>query len=301
MVWQLLKELLCTIQKADAYTIEANIGVLRRLLPHRRRDELQEILEDVQATSVAQKLIGPPLYTRGAVHIYTLWLSAGNVLQLTWSATARRGESYIAVPKKIQQQLHKPAAEDADIQDYAESAYGDKLLWDRSDDIVQYFLTDTDTGELIDSAVCGIDAEWDVLMNLNLYPQAVSLEMSILSVIAGRIACDEFIGGRASVVMVICNNCGGTITTRQSVTRCDFCFKECPVSAYDITRRWRSVNYRHKGIALPASTKVCLGAGWYKNEMIKLPRMATCKHYSDWAKTFQSQSLPDIPLRDIDL
>lgn len=301
MVWQLLHELLLSMQTAANMTIDANIGVLRILFPHRRRDELQDILAEVKRTSISVKLVGPPLYVRGAVHLYTLWAAADNDLKITWSRTGRTGSSYVRLPERQRSQLHKKIAEDADIMDYVESAYGDKLLWDRSIDVVQYFLVDTDNGDLLDVAVCGLDTDWDLLTNLQLYPQAVSIEMAILSVIGGRIACDEFVGARAPVVMAICNNCGGTIMTRQGATRCDYCGKACPVSEYDMIRQWRSVNYRHKGLQLPMSTKVGLATGWYKKDMIASPRLATCKHYSEWAKTFQLQDLPDIPSRDIDL
>lgn len=219
-------------------TVITSVQQLSSLVPHLDYSEVQDLL--TTRTGLFVNFIGPPLWVRGAEHVFTLTPRGDkNNRKLVYAFCYRRQESYAccAAGTPLGHQRREFDHRER-VANYAETEWGTALLWDRAAQIIEFEIVDptrtSDGGGLF--SVATVTASMDeVLVGPTEYedddefasdcPFVEAMTHSIINYSAAAAVRMELRGDHMPVKVFNCAFCGGGM----GATGCDFC--GCPIES----------------------------------------------------------------------
>jgi len=317
----LLQQMLYAVGAAKGLKTIVEQSAIGILFPHLGEGGREELLEQVAQCieGACVRIAGPPLYVRGAelmYHVSSTGSAKGAPLVVQLMEAVRRKESYLGT--KIAAAVPEVEGRE-ELADYAEAAYGDRLIWDRSEYCAVYFLVDLENG--IGRGICTVGLDMHPLVlaeeTASMFPWCQAMEASIISVVPGVVGMLELCGVRAPFLFLVCQKCGGGISRRQTppgyMLVCSNCAVDTPSTVIDIWRRCSgaphsfAVDYSGMRGYLddmpPVPVKVLAATGWERKGLFaRPPKDALCQHYMEWARKNMTYEPMDSPsMREIDI
>lgn len=290
---QELKNGLRSLLSSPETTI-TSVQHLMPFVPHLSYSEVQQLLTDRTGSFV--NFIGPPLWVRGAEHVYTLTpRDDENKRKLVYAFCYRRKESYACCPAGAPEGYRRREFDYRErVSNYAETSWGESLLWDRAAQIVEFEVVDptrtSDGGGLfpVATVIAVLD---EVLIGQAEYadddefapdcPFVEALTHSIVNYSSDAAVRMELRGDHMPVKVFNCAFCGGGM----GATGCNFC--ECSIESPTMQSR---VAWSHPlPLEIAEATKV---------EFKMLPIQAIKREYQRWAtKDYKPPQLTIQPRR----
>ncbi len=272
---------------------EPQVQHVKMFCPHLDISEIGELFYEADDTGRVV-FIGPPLKIRGAEHIYHLTAVEENnkrVLKFTWGGVYRRKESYALVdnvppngwlPREFNYRER--------VANWAETNYGNLLMWDRSRQFLSLSVVDPSRRTLhhypvvVKQVLLSMRDQWIDLEPLqDRYPMPQLIETSLEWITDNPFISAEMIGPMLPLHGFNCSYCGGGL----GLDKCHFCKR--PVCS----KRQARCDWPY-----PIPLRVCDELRWM-GDFATSPANAMKAYYAQWAaRDFQSPPTADQP-RDV--